>query len=78
VLSEGLAPADEIGAIALHPVRGGEGQVARVTLPPERLGPALERARLRTGDSSCGICGIESVEAALRPLPPLAARCTMA
>ena len=72
VLSEGLATVDEIGPVALHPVE--EGFVARVTLPAERLGPIMERARRRLGDSSCGICGIESVEAALRPLPPIAAR----
>lgn len=74
VLAEGLAPADEIGQIALHPVAEGAGMVARLTLPANRIGPVLARARLRTGDSSCGICGIDSVEAALRPLPPLAVR----
>lgn len=77
LLSEGLAAAEEIGAIALHPVLDGAGWVARVNLPAERLGPIMARARLRTGDSSCGICGVESVEAALRPLPPLAARCAI-
>ncbi|HEY6870922.1 MAG TPA: formate dehydrogenase accessory sulfurtransferase FdhD [Novosphingobium sp.] len=78
LLSEGLATRAEIGEVLLHPVLDGAGWVARVNLPAERLGPIMERARLRTGDSSCGICGIESVEAALRPLPPLAARCTVA
>ncbi len=73
LLSEGLASAEEIGVIALHPVEGGEGLVARVNLPSERLAPIMERARRWLGDSSCGICGIESVEAALRPLPKLSA-----
>lgn len=77
LLSEGLAGADEIGPVALHPVEGGEGLVARVNLPPDRLAPIMDRARRRLGDGSCGICGIESVEAALRPLPKLAARCTI-
>lgn len=72
LLSEGLAGAAEIGPVSLHPVEQGEGLVARVNLPPERLAPILERARRRLGDSSCGICGIESVEAALRPLPKIA------
>lgn len=74
LLAEGLAEAHEIGEVAVHPVASGdwgEGLVARVNLPAERLGPLLERARRRLGDSSCGICGIESVEAALRPLPVL-------
>jgi len=73
LLSEGLASADEIGPIGLHPVETGEGFVARVNLPANRLAPIMERARRRLGDSSCGICGIESVEAALRPLPPVTA-----
>jgi FdhD protein len=74
LMAEGLALAHEVGEVALHATRDGAwgtGYVARVTLPPERLGPILERARRRVGDSSCGICGIEGVEAALRPLPPL-------
>ncbi|MBO9723274.1 MAG: formate dehydrogenase accessory sulfurtransferase FdhD [Novosphingobium sp.] len=74
LLAEGLAAAGEIGEVAVHAVENGEwgrGYVARVNLPPERLSLIVERARRRTGDSSCGICGIEGVEAALRPLPPL-------
>lgn len=77
LMAEGLAQAHEIGEIALHTVENGDwgsGHVARVNLPPERLGAILERARRRVGDSSCGICGIEGVEAALRPLPPLSRR----
>jgi FdhD protein len=77
LLSEGLASAQEVGEVLLHAVEGGEGLVARVNLPPERLAPIMERARRRLGDSSCGICGIESVEAALRPLPMLASRSTI-
>jgi FdhD protein len=74
VLSEGLALAGEIGEIALHPVADSEGTVARANLPLSRLKPIMERARRRLGDSSCGICGIESIEAALRPLPKLRMR----
>lgn len=75
LLAEGLATADEIGEVAVHPVEGGEGLVARVNLPANRLEPILERARRRLGDSSCGICGIESIEAVLRPLPKLTRHC---
>ncbi|EGD59519.1 formate dehydrogenase family accessory protein FdhD [Novosphingobium nitrogenifigens DSM 19370] len=74
LLSEGLAQVDEIGPVMVHPVEsegGVGGLVARVTLPPERAAPIMERARRRLGDSSCGICGIESIELALRPLPHL-------
>ncbi|MFS0849911.1 formate dehydrogenase accessory sulfurtransferase FdhD [Novosphingobium panipatense] len=74
LMAEGLALPDEVGDVAVHATSGeqwGTGYVARVNLPGERLGPILERARRRVGDSSCGICGIEGVEAALRPLPPV-------
>lgn len=72
LLSEDLAEAAEIGEILLHPAEGGTGIVARTNLPPHRLAPVMERARRRLGDSSCGICGLESIELALRPLPALA------
>jgi FdhD protein len=81
LLAEGLANADEIGPVLVHPVgteAWGEGLVARVNLPEHRLGPIMDRARRRLGDSSCGICGVESIEAALRPLPRLAQRSTAA
>lgn len=74
LMAEGLAEASEIGEIAVHAIENeewGTGYVVRVNLPEARLGPILERARRRIGDSSCGICGIEGVEAALRPLPKL-------
>jgi FdhD protein len=71
LLSEGLATASDIGPITCHPVEGGEGMVARVNLPPHCLEPIMDRARRRLGDSSCGLCGMESVEAVLRPLEPL-------
>ncbi|MCJ2186770.1 formate dehydrogenase accessory sulfurtransferase FdhD [Novosphingobium sp. 2638] len=77
LVAEGLAGPGEVGDVALHAVENGAwgtGHVARVNLPPDRLGPILERARRRVGDSSCGICGIEGVEAALRPLPSLPRR----
>lgn len=71
ILSEGLAEAGEIGVIALHALERDGGFIARVNLPPHRAEPVLERARRRLGDSACGICGIESVELALRDLPPI-------
>src|SRR3546814_13126263 len=47
--------------------------VARANLPPERTYELLQRVRHRATDSSCGLCGIENLEQALRPLPPVTA-----
>jgi FdhD protein len=49
------------------------GTILRVTLAPERVDRVVERVRHRVSESSCGLCGIENLEQALRPLPPLAA-----
>lgn len=72
-LAEGLVErAGEIEDIDVHPIDGG--WVVRVTLPPARLDAVIERARTRVSESSCGLCGIESIEQVLRPLPPVTAR----
>ena len=62
------------------------GQVERVEVRHEPRGvlldlwldegcraAVLERVRHRIGESSCGLCGIENLDQALRPLPPVAA-----
>lgn len=72
-LSEGLVEtADQIERIDAHPVEGG--WALRLWIPAERKAAALERARQRVSESSCGLCGIENIEQVLRPLPPLTAR----
>ncbi|WP_097093393.1 formate dehydrogenase accessory sulfurtransferase FdhD [Novosphingobium sp. Chol11] len=53
-----------------------QGLVARATLPPERVEGLLGRVRHRVSDSSCGLCGVENLEQALRPLPAVTARST--
>lgn len=58
---------DRLLDVDLHPVAGG--LVARATLPPDRTPALLERVRHRATDSSCGLCGIENLEQAMRPLP---------
>lgn len=45
------------------------GHIVRVTLVPDRVNRVVERVRHRVSESSCGLCGIESLEQALRPLP---------
>ncbi|WP_082337195.1 formate dehydrogenase accessory sulfurtransferase FdhD [Porphyrobacter sp. AAP60] len=70
-LSEGLARPQEIEALHLHQTCGG--WVARANLPARSLPRLLERARTRVSESSCGICGIDSIAAALAPLDPVEA-----
>ena len=47
--------------------------MARANLPARSLPRILERARTRVSESSCGICRIDSVAAALAPLDPVEA-----
>ncbi|PZU12090.1 MAG: formate dehydrogenase accessory sulfurtransferase FdhD [Sphingobium sp.] len=49
----------------------GAGIVARATLPQGRTDALLDRVRHRATDSSCGLCGIENLDQAIRPLPPV-------
>lgn len=67
-LGEGLVEnPGEIEGIDVHEAEGGF--VVRIWLSPTRRNLALERARTRVSESSCGLCGIENIEDVLRPLP---------
>jgi FdhD protein len=46
-----------------------DGVLLRVRLVARGADAVVERVRHRTSDSSCGLCGIENLEQALRPLP---------
>ena len=50
----------------------GRGLLLRITLAEDRLGLVLDRVRHRVSESSCGLCGIENLEQALRDLPAAA------
>jgi FdhD protein len=50
------------------------GTVLRITLVARRAERILDRVRHRVSESSCGLCGIENLDAALRPIPVVAAR----
>ena len=55
-------------------IRAAEkGVLLGIELIPERHDWVLARVRHRVGESSCGLCGIENLEQALRPLPTLPA-----
>lgn len=71
--SEGLIRrADEVLAVAIAPLE--RGTIIRITLEEDRAAPLRERLRLRLVEGSCGLCGLETIEEVLRPLPPVTAR----
>ncbi|KQM41033.1 formate dehydrogenase accessory sulfurtransferase FdhD [Sphingomonas sp. Leaf10] len=73
VLAERLADrADEVVEVSVHATDAGT--LLRVTLVPQRHDRVADRVRHRVSESSCGLCGIENLEQALRPLPRLATR----
>jgi len=45
------------------------GMLLRLTVSSRVADRLSDRVRHRTADSSCGLCGVESLEQALRPLP---------
>jgi FdhD protein len=63
---------DDIIDVSAHAAEGGV--LLRVTLDAARLDRAADRVRHRVSESSCGLCGIENLEQALRPLPRVTAR----
>jgi len=48
-----------------------DGMLIRATLSDRCAARVLDRVRHRVSESSCGLCGIENLEQALRPLPRL-------
>jgi FdhD protein len=50
-----------------------QGWVLRIQLGENHIQPVIERARQRVTESSCGLCGLESLEQVARPLPPITA-----
>ena len=71
-LTEGLArtPADltDIGVAEVE-----QGWIVRAALSGLGIEQLTDRVRARVAESSCGLCGIENLEAVARPLPPVAA-----
>jgi FdhD protein len=72
-LSERLIDSpNQIGRVDVHQIEGG--WALRIWLSPERNAVALDRARKRVSEGSCGLCGIENIAEVLRPLPAVTAR----
>ena len=71
-LTEGLAkaPADltDIGVAEVE-----NGWIVRATLTGLGIEQLTDRVRTRVAESSCGLCGIDNLEAVAKPLPKVAA-----
>lgn len=63
--------ADDVIDVTAHDAE--HGTLLRLTLAEAGAARAAERVRHRVSESSCGLCGIENLEQALRPLPRLPA-----
>lgn len=78
-LAEGIvASADEIRDLLVADL--DVGMRVAMTIPPDRVDALAGRERNLPGRSGCGLCGIASIEAAMRPLPaaPAGTRVTAA
>jgi FdhD protein len=70
-LSEGLAArAEQVRDCAV--VQTELGWIVRTMLDGLGAEQMADRVRTRVAESSCGLCGIENLEAVARPLPPVA------
>ncbi len=70
-LTEGLA-AGPANVTDLAVVEVDKGWIVRAQLSGLGIDKLTERVRTRVAESSCGLCGIENLEAVARPLPPVA------
>ena len=59
--------ADDVIDVESHTAPAGT--IVRVTVTAAVAGRVVARTRHRTSDSSCGLCGIENLEQAMRALP---------
>lgn len=67
-LSEGLAArAGEVIDVVVAEVE--KGWIVRAGLSGLGVAQLNERVRMRVAESSCGLCGVENLEAVARPLP---------
>ena len=71
-LSEGIIQqASDIEALDVVPVP--DGIEIRMDLAPDRLESLTRRQRRLAGPSGCGLCGIDSLAEAIRPVPQVTA-----
>jgi FdhD protein len=69
-VAEGLvSSAKDVTQVDVAELDGG--WIVRAQLPEAAREAIFARARTRVSDSSCGLCGVDSIAEALRPLPPV-------
>lgn len=68
-LTEGIATPDEIESLEI--VRGERGIDLQCWLVPAAEARLAARRRVMAGPVGCGLCGIDSIEQALRDMPPV-------
>jgi FdhD protein len=69
-LAEGIIErADEV--VAIEAIEAGEGIDVQVTLKDMTADALIARRRRMAGPVGCGLCGIESIEQASRPVRPV-------
>src|SRR5271156_6836188 len=69
-LSEGIIQ-QASDVLALDIVEVPDGIECRMDLATERLDALTKRQRRLAGPSGCGLCGLDSLAAAIRPAPPV-------
>lgn len=69
-LTEGIAGPGDILSVEVEPVP--RGQDVQVWLTPEAEGRLAARRRTMAGPVGCGLCGIDSIDQALREVPVVA------
>ncbi len=67
-LAEGIVPAPE-AIESLEIVPAGGGLELRMWIAPPLMGALEQRRRRLAGATGCGMCGLESLAEALRPVP---------
>lgn len=74
-LTEGIAGPDEIDSVT--PEMADLGIDLRIWLKPDAGQRFIARRRRTVGPVGCGLCGVETLAAAMRPLDPVAGDCVM-
>jgi len=74
-LTEGIATADQIDRVTI--VETVLGIDVQIWVTPEAEARLVARRRTMTGPVGCGLCGIDSLEQAMRAVSPVAAQFTM-